>query len=91
MKRLLILALLLTGCSSSPASTAGAPVQPLTGPGNAAVYERINAETDCAKLQAEFDDADTNHKRAVPGSDQAVWSTSYMVAADARMKAIRCY
>jgi hypothetical protein len=40
---------------------------------------RINAETDCAQLQTEFDRAEQNGH------------TDYMTAADARMRSLGCY
>jgi hypothetical protein len=55
------------------------------------VYDRIAAETDCATLQAEFDQASENHDAVPAGSEQAGWSLGYMKAADARMKDLGCY
>jgi hypothetical protein len=61
--------------------------------GNPAVYQRISAMTDCAALQAEFDTAEANHGRDLDSGklDLAVIDTSYMSAADDRMRAINCY
>lgn len=71
---------LLAGCGST------------SPPGRAEVYDRINALSDCAALQAEFNQADTNHTRDVArGSDLAEVDLSYMEAAEERMKAIGCH
>jgi hypothetical protein len=67
----LLLAIAVAGCGSS------ASEEPRTG--NPAVYDRINAETDCATLQGEFDIAERNHH------------TDYMQAADDRMRQLGCY
>ena len=52
-------------------------------PGNPAVYARIEAETDCAVLQQEFDTAQSG-----PSTD---WKVPYMEAADARLREVGCY
>lgn len=91
MKRAMILAFatLLIGCTQPPAAGGANQAAPLIG--NPAVYQRIASESDCGALQAEFDTAGADHDRAVPGSEAALWSTAYMEAADARMKAVGCY
>ena len=64
-----------------------------TRPGYADVYRRIETETDCTKLQAEFDQAWENHKRdkARKRLDLMEIDTSYMDAAADRMEDIGCY
>lgn len=59
-------------------------------PGTPAVYDRIASETDCAILQGEFDTAEAGHSRAAAGSTAAKIATSYMQAADERMRAVGC-
>lgn len=59
--------------------------------GNPEVYRRIGGMTDCAALQAEFDQADENRGNQPAGSEQAEWSTNYMMAADDRMREVGCY
>jgi hypothetical protein len=61
--------------------------------GNPAVYQRIAADTDCASLQAQFDQAAANHDRDSDAGDLEAmkWSTGYMVAADDRMRGLGCY
>lgn len=56
-------------------------------PGSPDVYARINAMTDCVALQHEFDQADEN--RAI-SSDPSI-QTSYMKAANNRMRELGCY
>ncbi len=85
------LALALTFVIAACGNPGGAPAPPNTHlgssggarPGNAAIYERIAAETDCGALQAEFDTAE-----AGPPSD---WKVPYMEAAEARMREVGCY
>lgn len=62
-------------------------------PGESSVYERIETETDCAILQAEFNAANANHARDVSRgrNDLAEIDRSYMEAADTRMREVRCY
>ena len=80
--RVLVLAVAMTivalalGCSSSG-----------DRPGNPAVYDRISSMTDCAELQAEFNQADEN--RALPTDDDI--PITYMESAGARMSEIGCY
>lgn len=59
------------------------------GPGNQAVYDRINSTTDCGELQDEFDTAMTNAENR-PAGERAV-PMSYAEAADERMAALGCY
>ena len=95
----LLVAALLVGCgssgggSSSSSSGSNASAQTETRPGSAVVYQRIEAMTDCAKLQAESDRADAYHSRELNAGDvdMAEVSTSYMEAADARMQEIGCH
>lgn len=83
---LLMLALaLVTACNGG-----SAPTVPANGPGNPAVYSRIAGETDCATVQGEFDTAAKAHDGATSGSDTALAATGYMVAAQARIKALNC-
>ena len=67
------LAVFTAGCASS------AETPTTARPTNPAVFERINSLTDCAALQAEFDQAEENGM------------TSYMRAAHDRMGAVGCY
>jgi hypothetical protein len=62
-------------------------------PGNPDVYRRIAKLTDCARLQDEFDTAETNHERDIARgrTDLAEIDTSYMTAADERMQQVGCY
>jgi hypothetical protein len=59
--------------------------------GSSAVYQRIATETDCAALQAEFDQAAANNDAADPGTSQHRQTTGYMRAADDRMREVGCY
>jgi hypothetical protein len=61
-------------------------------PGSADVYSRIDAETDCKNLQNEFDMAQANHKRDLNSGavDLDKVDTSYMEAANARMRELGC-
>ncbi|SNR33215.1 hypothetical protein [Blastococcus mobilis] len=74
----------LTACGGSEDATEDRP-------GSVEVYERIEAATDCAALQTEFDTASANHDRAEAGSEQAEAATAYMKAADERMRELDCY
>lgn len=80
----MLLAVVACGPGGTPArSNVPEGVTTPERPGNAAVYERIEAETDCGALQDEFDTAE-----AGPPSD---WKVPYMEAADARMQELDCY
>jgi hypothetical protein len=61
-------------------------------PGSADVYSRIDAEIDCEILQGEFDTAQANHKQdlAQGAADLDRIDTSYMEAASARMRTLKC-
>jgi hypothetical protein len=61
-------------------------------PGSAAVYARIDAETDCEILQDEFDTAQANHKQDLARGAAALdkIDTSYVEAANARMRELGC-
>jgi hypothetical protein len=97
----LLVAALLAGCgssggssgSSASSSSTDASAQTETRPGSAVVYQRIEAMTSCAKLQAESDRAKTYHSRELKAGDvdMAKVSTSYMEAADARIQEIGCH
>lgn len=65
---------------------------PAARPGNPDVYARIASLTDCRELQKEFDTAEANGRRDREAGrlEQARASTSYMDAADARMKQVGC-
>lgn len=74
----LALAATLAACSSpEPAERPG---------GDPAVYERIAAESDCAKLQEKFDWAKRTHDQL-----QDPVYTEYMAATDDRMREVGCY
>jgi hypothetical protein len=62
-------------------------------PGSPAVYAEIDRLTDCSALQEKFDIADANHTIDVDRGSNALAriDTSYMKAADARMREIGCY
>jgi hypothetical protein len=66
------------------------PVPPPKG--NPAVYERINAMTDCEALQREFEIADANHRRDLYDGklDAAEVDTLFMRAANDRMEQQGC-
>lgn len=51
-----------------------------------AVVQRINGESDCRVLQAEFDQAEAIHNR-----DGGSKATGWMRAVDARMRQVGCY
>lgn len=59
-------------------------------PGNAAVYERIESQTDCDSLQREFDTASANFGRGPKGTVQSDIELSYMNSAQARMENLNC-
>lgn len=61
--------------------------------GDPAVHRRIARMTDCTKLQREFDIADENHRRESRAGniDVMLIVSSYMSAADDRMRQIGCY
>lgn len=61
-------------------------------PGAPEVYSRINGLTNCAALQAEFNTAAAAHARdtARGRTDLAEIDTSYMEAAEGRMKTLGC-
>lgn len=59
--------------------------------GSAAVHNRIEAMTDCAALQREFDTAYDNADRQPAGSDLSRVSVSYGKTANRRMEEIGCY
>ena len=57
-------------------------------PGSPDVYARMDAEMDCAVLQAEFDQASYNHDHIASNKDA---SLAYMEYADERMREVGCY
>jgi hypothetical protein len=79
---LILAAALAAGCSTRTVR-----------PGSPDVYARIAAETDCAKLQEQFDLAEQTSKRE--GSPAgATWleiEIAYMHAAEDRMREVGCY
>lgn len=75
--------------TSSTVPTAEAP--PSRGPGDPAVYDRLDDLTDCAALQEQFDIAAANNDRAEPGTDMFDITLSYMLYADERMQEEGCY
>lgn len=87
---------LMTGSErTEPQPVQQAPVTTATTlPGNAQVYADIANATDCRTLQAMFDGAEQTHSRPGAAATGTPWSeigTSYMRAADERMRAIGCY
>lgn len=59
-------------------------------PGQAQVYDRIEATEDCQELQETFDRAAANNETA-GSAEEREWTLGYMEAADERMKAVGCY
>lgn len=59
-------------------------------PGNPAVYERIEATSDCGQLQHEFDTAMANFDRVPKGTDRSTTSLAYAEAAQARIEKVGC-
>lgn len=59
-------------------------------PGSPAVYQRIAATSDCTALQAEFDQAYSDHEAAPNGSNGRKWTLGYMEAAQDRMSSLSC-
>lgn len=96
-----ILAAMLTGCRDvsstgdvderQPSGSVEVEQRIEERPGSAQVYERIEAMTDCASLQSEFDQAAANTDRYEPGNPKRAVTTSYMAAAVARMGELDCY
>jgi hypothetical protein len=80
-------AALLAGCGEGGSDGGG------DRPGSPEVYARIESLTDCRELQREFDVADENHGIQSDEGDLTMMriSTSYMKAADERMRALGCY
>lgn len=76
-------AAVLVGCATSGPPKAAQQV----------VIDRLNASTDCAALQEEFDLAERNADaaRARGRLDLAQAGTYYMSVADDRMREIGCY
>jgi hypothetical protein len=70
----------------------GASPAPITvnGPGSQAVYQQIAADTDCASVQAQFDQAYSDNQTAPAGSNGKAWTLGYMEAAQARLVALHC-
>lgn len=89
MKRLIIFgfaAIAGIGVISAAGSSDG--MAPTSRPGSPAVYAGIAAEISCTALQASFDRAEATHQR---GGSWGPIGTSYMEAADTRMRTIGCY
>ncbi|HEX6034829.1 MAG TPA: hypothetical protein VFY83_10360 [Anaerolineales bacterium] len=84
---LLCIGMLACGAGAPALSTADDYVEEFGG--NVEVYKRILVMTDCANLQAEFDQAYENSLRDA-GTPKFKWSEGYMTAADNRMKEIGC-
>ena len=76
----------------APTAAVIASPTPDPRPGSPAVYQRIAGLRDCAALQKEFDTAAAtgDRERAASRIDMARLSTSYMDAADARMRQLGC-
>ena len=60
-------------------------------PGSPAVYDRIEAETDCPALQDEFDTAMAGAEGRRSGDDLRDASLAYAQAADRRMMKLGCF
>lgn len=72
------------GDGATPGDTSGVH-------GNPDVYQRIEAETDCGVLQAEFDQAMDNAEARQPGDPLRDISLDYADSADARLEEVGCY
>lgn len=72
------------------ASCGGSDDSPSERPGNAAVYERIEAMTDCAELQAEFDTAMENVERHPAGASEREAPLAYATATEDRRSELGC-
>lgn len=86
---LVALVLVLTVFSVVRGSLSGTPTL-AARPGSVAVYQRIEALTDCTAIQAEFDQAYADHEAAPAGAPGREWTVGYMDAANDRMKALGC-
>lgn len=64
---------------------------PSSRPGSAAVYARIETESNCVALQREFDIAMDNTDAREPGDPQRDISSSYADAAYNRAEEVGCY
>jgi hypothetical protein len=84
-----ILALAIIACAGSSSPTTTEDYIKEYG-GNAEVYDRIFALTDCSALQKEFDTANANAQRDA-GTPNFKQDEGYMKAVDTRMKDIGCY
>jgi hypothetical protein len=82
MRKFVVAVILLAGCST-PAAPPPAGVQP-------EVVERINAATDCAVLQGEFDTAMARVDSFEPNTPHRDLALHYAKLAVARMEAIGC-
>ena len=58
--------------------------------GSRTVYERIEDQTDCASLEAEFDATAANNEVLDPGTDEYRYTSGYMAAAEERMDELGC-
>jgi hypothetical protein len=83
----------LSACGSSSVTGDTTTHEAATLPGTQVVYDRINSLKNCSTLQAEFDQADANHTRELDAgnSHMVEATTSYMEAADNRMREVGCY
>lgn len=70
------------------ATTTTAPVTHTNG--SPAVWERIETGTDCAALQAEWDQAMDNAEARQPGDELRGLSLDYAAAASQRMRDLEC-
>lgn len=95
MKKILFLvaAFMVVAFIAGMASGSGSSLTPAERPGSPAVYAEIASQTDCVALQATFDRAEANGKaaRSRRNLSLARVTTSYMEAADDRMRQINCY
>ncbi len=58
--------------------------------GSQSTYERIEAMTDCASLQAEYDSAAANNAVLDSSTDEYGWTSGYMAAAEDRLDELGC-
>jgi hypothetical protein len=59
--------------------------------GELAVYERILSLTDCALLEREYDQTESDSKREEPSSPRKGWMLGYMIAIGDRLIDIDCF
>lgn len=79
------------GGGSVPVERGVVENDPSTRPGDASVYARIEALTDCVELQREFDIAIANAERLVGQGEAFEIARGYSDAAYNRAREVGCY